>query len=195
MQVLQYGSWRGHPVTKLLLTPISGRRHQLRVHLASIGHPILGDCTYYSESTKAVDFAAPRMFLHAWKLGLQFTKLKTLRAKELRPLKALLEQAAAAQGKAGGDSSAEAGREGGGGREDAVSSAGTFAARAAAAAGVAEGGAAEGGAAAAATESSGLHGTNSSFLSALPSLEQDLFVESADPFLPEAALMQELTLH
>lgn len=34
------------PVTRLQLTPITGRTHQLRVHCAAIGHPILGDPTY-----------------------------------------------------------------------------------------------------------------------------------------------------
>ena len=34
------------PVTRVELTPITGRTHQLRVHCAAIGHPILGDPTY-----------------------------------------------------------------------------------------------------------------------------------------------------
>lgn len=32
--------------TRLELRPITGRSHQLRVHLATLGHPILGDCLY-----------------------------------------------------------------------------------------------------------------------------------------------------
>jgi len=42
-----------YPVTRLRLTPITGRTHQLRVHCASIGHPILGDPTYgiYGEAS------------------------------------------------------------------------------------------------------------------------------------------------
>ena len=42
-----------YPVTRLKLTPITGRTHQLRVHCASIGHPILGDPTYgiYGEAS------------------------------------------------------------------------------------------------------------------------------------------------
>jgi len=35
-----------HPVTRIELTPITGRTHQLRVHCAAIGHPILGDPAY-----------------------------------------------------------------------------------------------------------------------------------------------------
>ena len=52
------------PVTKLLLKPRTGRRHQLRLHTKYLGHPICGDATY------ANDFEAHRMMLHAWKLTL-----------------------------------------------------------------------------------------------------------------------------
>lgn len=36
----------------VMLTPITGRTHQLRVHMAHIGHPIVGDCLYGEESTE-----------------------------------------------------------------------------------------------------------------------------------------------
>jgi len=35
-----------HQTTRLALEPITGRSHQLRVHLQSIGHPIVGDALY-----------------------------------------------------------------------------------------------------------------------------------------------------
>ncbi len=48
--------------TSLLeLEPITGRTHQLRVHLSEIGHPILGDTLYGGE----VALAAERLLLHA----------------------------------------------------------------------------------------------------------------------------------
>lgn len=53
------------PVTKVSLTPISGRRHQLRLHLKYIGHPIVGDFNY--EETYTDTF---RMMLHAHKIVL-----------------------------------------------------------------------------------------------------------------------------
>jgi tRNA pseudouridine32 synthase / 23S rRNA pseudouridine746 synthase len=53
------------PVCLFLLKPISGRRHQLRLHLKTIGHPILGDATYHSRPRPTA-----RMFLHAWRLKL-----------------------------------------------------------------------------------------------------------------------------
>lgn len=36
----------GHPVTRVDLTSVSGRTHQLNVHLAAFGHPIVGDTIY-----------------------------------------------------------------------------------------------------------------------------------------------------
>jgi tRNA pseudouridine32 synthase/23S rRNA pseudouridine746 synthase len=50
----------------LLLEPLTGRSHQLRVHLLSIGHPILGDALYGNE---AVQRRAPRLLLHATALA------------------------------------------------------------------------------------------------------------------------------
>ncbi|RQO62739.1 RNA pseudouridine synthase [Variovorax sp. KBW07] len=53
--------------THVLLEPETGRSHQLRVHLLSIGHPILGDALYGDASQQA---RAPRLLLHASELGL-----------------------------------------------------------------------------------------------------------------------------
>lgn len=44
------------------LTPKTGRTHQLRVHMASIGHPIVGDTLY---STRTNPWGLTRQFLHA----------------------------------------------------------------------------------------------------------------------------------
>lgn len=46
----------------LVLTPLTGRTHQLRVHLAAIGHPILGDPKYAPAEVRE---ATPRLLLHA----------------------------------------------------------------------------------------------------------------------------------
>jgi tRNA pseudouridine32 synthase / 23S rRNA pseudouridine746 synthase len=53
--------------TRLLLEPVTGRSHQLRVHLQALGHPILGDALY---APADVQSAAPRLLLHAKELGL-----------------------------------------------------------------------------------------------------------------------------
>lgn len=47
--------------TRLALEPVTGRSHQLRVHLAALGHPILGDDLYGGEATGR----AERLLLHA----------------------------------------------------------------------------------------------------------------------------------
>jgi len=52
--------------TRLKLIPVTGRTHQLRVHMKEIGHPILGD-EFYSIGD-ALD-AADRLQLHAAELG------------------------------------------------------------------------------------------------------------------------------
>lgn len=49
----------------LALTPVTGRSHQLRIHMREIGHPILG-CDFYAPG--AVLNAAPRLLLHATSL-------------------------------------------------------------------------------------------------------------------------------
>jgi tRNA pseudouridine32 synthase / 23S rRNA pseudouridine746 synthase len=50
----------------LLLQPLTGRTHQLRVHLSWIGHPILGDTLYGRPG--APEQAAPRLQLHCHRL-------------------------------------------------------------------------------------------------------------------------------
>ena len=66
-QVLgRYGSRASHVV----LHPKTGRTHQLRVHLTSIGHPILGDETYGGRKVMRLDgLTVPRVMLHARVLG------------------------------------------------------------------------------------------------------------------------------
>ena len=64
-RTLQAESCTDH--TRLELEPVTGRSHQLRVHLMSIGHPILGDNLYAHADALA---AAPRLLLHAKALQL-----------------------------------------------------------------------------------------------------------------------------
>ncbi|MFV2056928.1 MAG: pseudouridine synthase [Thiohalomonadales bacterium] len=51
--------------SRLELTPLTGRSHQLRVHCQSIGHPILGDELYADLDVRSL---APRLLLHAQRL-------------------------------------------------------------------------------------------------------------------------------
>ena len=53
--------------TRVLLEPVTGRSHQLRVHLQALGHPIVGDPLYAPPESLA---SAPRLLLHARHLAL-----------------------------------------------------------------------------------------------------------------------------
>jgi 23S rRNA pseudouridine1911/1915/1917 synthase len=54
--------------SSLELDLITGRTHQIRVHLASIGHPVAGDQVYATGPVRRGPDGLERMFLHAWKL-------------------------------------------------------------------------------------------------------------------------------
>lgn len=56
-------------VTVVRLLPQTGRTHQLRVHLASIGHPIVGDSTYGGARGRSGDAKIARQALHAERLA------------------------------------------------------------------------------------------------------------------------------
>jgi tRNA pseudouridine32 synthase/23S rRNA pseudouridine746 synthase len=72
-QVLSYdklsseGDHSENESTLVELTPITGRSHQLRVHMLALGHPILGDRLYAHEQALMV---SPRLQLHAKNLSL-----------------------------------------------------------------------------------------------------------------------------
>lgn len=57
------GPWAG--THRLELEPLTGRTHQLRLHLAAIGHPIVGDTLY---APHAMPPRSPRVLLHAREL-------------------------------------------------------------------------------------------------------------------------------
>jgi len=52
---------------RLELRPITGRSHQIRLHLATIGNPILGDNLYADQQSRLI---SPRLLLHAERLSL-----------------------------------------------------------------------------------------------------------------------------
>lgn len=54
-------------ITRVALEPVTGRSHQLRVHMQALGHPLLGDELY---APPAVQALAPRLLLHAEHLAL-----------------------------------------------------------------------------------------------------------------------------
>ena len=62
----RFGAW-----TLLEVDLITGRTHQVRVHLASIGHPVAGDAVYATGGARRGPDGLARLFLHAWRLELE----------------------------------------------------------------------------------------------------------------------------
>ena len=58
-KVLEYDA--GTNTSRVFLEPVTGRTHQLRVHMQALGHPIVGDTLYGGNA----DGEAPRLLLHA----------------------------------------------------------------------------------------------------------------------------------
>ena len=56
-----------------LVKLVTGRRHQIRLHMQYLGYPIVGDATYNDRADEA-----NRMMLHAWKLTLPYKDGKTV---------------------------------------------------------------------------------------------------------------------
>ncbi|MCB1843185.1 MAG: RNA pseudouridine synthase, partial [Halioglobus sp.] len=68
--------------TRLLLKPVTGRSHQLRIHLRELGHPILG-CDLYAHA-EALGMAS-RLMLHASRLELRHPRSGTWLVGECPP--------------------------------------------------------------------------------------------------------------
>ncbi len=66
-RVLAHAEQQGLPCTRVLLSPLTGRTHQLRLHMAALGHAMLGDALYADD---AVASASARLLLHATALEL-----------------------------------------------------------------------------------------------------------------------------
>jgi 23S rRNA pseudouridine1911/1915/1917 synthase len=56
--------------TLLEVDLVTGRTHQIRVHLAEIGHPVAGDPVYATGDARRGPAGLGRLFLHAWRLEL-----------------------------------------------------------------------------------------------------------------------------
>jgi RluA family pseudouridine synthase len=76
--------------TLINVYPVSGRRHQIRAHLYSIGHPIVGDLRY---GEKKVQQKFPRLMLHAKKITcrLPSCKIATIEAPIPESFKAVVD--------------------------------------------------------------------------------------------------------
>ncbi len=90
--------------TLLELDLVTGRTHQIRVHLAALGHPVAGDPVYGTGTSRRGPDNLERLFLHAWRLELVSpSTAKLVRAEAPLPpaLEAVLEGLRAGEASAG----------------------------------------------------------------------------------------------
>ena len=71
-EVLAHEECNGQTVTRVLLKPVTGRSHQLRVHMVHVGHVMIGDPIYADGAALTI---APRLNLHAQQLRLKHPTL------------------------------------------------------------------------------------------------------------------------
>ena len=71
-EVLVHEECNGQLVTRVLLKPVTGRSHQLRVHMVHVGHVMIGDPIYAEGAALEI---APRLNLHAQQLRLKHPML------------------------------------------------------------------------------------------------------------------------
>lgn len=80
LKILEYGTYKDKPATKVLLQALTGRRHQLRVHMSYVGHPVVGDLCYGID-----DFETYRTMLHAYKLKIRIDTRQRMFLKATAP--------------------------------------------------------------------------------------------------------------
>jgi 23S rRNA-/tRNA-specific pseudouridylate synthase len=77
LKILEYGKYKQQECTKVLLQPVTGRQHQLRVHMSYYGYPIIGDLIYGRND----DYDVYRTMLHSYRIQL---KINTIERKFLK---------------------------------------------------------------------------------------------------------------
>ncbi len=90
--------------TLLELDLVTGRTHQIRVHLTALGHPVAGDPVYGTGTSRRGPDGLERLFLHAWRLELVSpSTAKLVRAEAPLPaaLEAVLENLRAGEASVG----------------------------------------------------------------------------------------------
>ena len=100
MAITNYRTVSSSPLLSLVECVIeTGRTHQIRVHMASLGHPIAGDSTYgFERLDRRLEPRPARQLLHAWKLELKHPVTREMMCiespipEDMKPFIALAEQ-------------------------------------------------------------------------------------------------------
>jgi 23S rRNA pseudouridine1911/1915/1917 synthase len=61
--------WSRNGYSLVMCSLLTGRTHQIRVHMRAIGCPLAGDALYSGKDPAGPAFAGPRVFLHSWRLS------------------------------------------------------------------------------------------------------------------------------
>jgi 23S rRNA pseudouridine1911/1915/1917 synthase len=73
-QVIKYLGYKNQKIALLKARPLTGRTHQIRLHLQSIGYPVIGDQQYFSKISREISnkYMIERQLLHAEKISFRF---------------------------------------------------------------------------------------------------------------------------
>jgi 23S rRNA pseudouridine1911/1915/1917 synthase len=61
--------WSKEGYSFVMCVLLTGRTHQIRVHMRAIGCPLAGDTLYSQKNSAVPAFVGPRVFLHSWRLS------------------------------------------------------------------------------------------------------------------------------
>lgn len=73
-EVLKYYKFQNYELSLVKAQPITGRTHQIRVHLSHLGYPVIGDNFYHSQQSLALSdkLGVKRQLLHAYNLEFKY---------------------------------------------------------------------------------------------------------------------------
>lgn len=91
VRCLQHLTLHGQPISLIEAKPLTGRTHQIRVHLASLGAPLLGDDKYNPRAADNAALGVRRLCLHAYQLDID--GYPTIQADLPEDMQTLLDQA------------------------------------------------------------------------------------------------------
>lgn len=73
-QIVKYLGYKNQKIALLKAWPVTGRTHQIRLHLQSIGYPVIGDQQYFSKMSREISnkYKIERQLLHAERINFRY---------------------------------------------------------------------------------------------------------------------------